>query len=100
VVAHSALRTECYAATPTGFHVVSREFSNRSRASCVLVGACCDAVWWRELTCNVGLKFDRDARRSQSFDKRPRFVLDIAIFSPIIYIWYEGGRLRQRIVNL
>jgi len=35
-----------------------------------------------------------------SFDNEQRFVLDITIFSPIIYIWYEGARLRQRIVKL
>jgi len=29
-----------------------------------------------------------------------RFVLDNAIFSSIIYIWYEGVRLRQRLVKL
>jgi hypothetical protein len=26
-------------------------------------------------------------------------VLDIANFSPIIYIWYEGGRLRPLVVK-
>ncbi|MFN2446580.1 MAG: hypothetical protein ABR606_13475 [Vicinamibacterales bacterium] len=26
-------------------------------------------------------------------------MLDIVIFSPIIYIWYEGGRLRPPVVN-
>jgi len=26
-------------------------------------------------------------------------VLDIAKIYPIIYIWYEGGRLRQRLVK-
>ena len=38
-------------------------------------------------------------RGRQRFDKERRFVLDIAIFSPIIYIWYEGGTLRQRLVK-
>jgi len=27
------------------------------------------------------------------FDKTQTFVLDIATFSSIIYIWYEGGEL-------
>jgi hypothetical protein len=52
------------------------------------------------LTSVMRLMLGRDADGSQSFDKQPRFVLDIAIFSPIIYIWYEGGRLRQRLVKL
>jgi len=29
-----------------------------------------------------------------------RFVLDNKIFSSIIYIWYEGVRLRPRLVKL
>jgi len=29
-----------------------------------------------------------------------RFVLDNSIFSSIIYIWYEGVRLRPRLVKL
>jgi hypothetical protein len=37
--------------------------------------------------------------KGQTFDNERRFVLDIANFSPIIYIWYEGVRLRQRLVN-
>jgi hypothetical protein len=28
-----------------------------------------------------------------------RFVLDNRIFSSIIYIWYEGGRLRPLVVE-
>jgi len=33
-------------------------------------------------------------------DNRERFVLDNRNFSSIIYIWYEGGRLRPRLVKL
>ena len=29
---------------------------------------------------------------NEIFDKWRAFVLDIKIFSTIIYIWYEGGR--------
>jgi len=32
-----------------------------------------------------------EGRHEEIFDKRARFVLDIAKFSSIIYIWYEGG---------
>jgi hypothetical protein len=35
----------------------------------------------------------------KGFDTRQRFVLDMTFFSPIIYIWYEGGRLRPPVVN-
>jgi hypothetical protein len=33
------------------------------------------------------------------FDNYKRFVLDNDIFSSIIYIWYEGVRLRPRLVK-
>ncbi len=33
------------------------------------------------------------------FDNHKRFVLDKVNFSSIIYIWYEGVRLRPLIVN-
>jgi len=33
-------------------------------------------------------------------DNHKRFVLDKSIFSSIIYIWYEGVRLRPRLVKL
>lgn len=33
------------------------------------------------------------------FDNHRRFVLDNPHFSSIIYIWYEGGRLRPLVVN-
>jgi hypothetical protein len=33
------------------------------------------------------------------FDNYKRFALDNDIFSSIIYIWYEGVRLRPRLVN-
>ena len=32
-------------------------------------------------------------------DKHKRFVLDNRIFSSIIYIWYEGVRLRPLVVE-
>jgi len=32
-------------------------------------------------------------------DYNKRFVLDNRIFSSIIYIWYEGGRLRPLVVK-
>jgi hypothetical protein len=34
------------------------------------------------------------------FDKEEQFVLDSAIFSSIIYIWYEGGALSPPVVTL
>jgi len=41
---------------------------------------------------------DRCARRAfVGYNKR--FVLDNRIFSSIIYIWYEGGRLRPLVVK-
>jgi len=36
---------------------------------------------------------------SASFDRNERFVLDIRVFSSIIYIWYEGGGLRPLLVE-
>jgi len=33
-------------------------------------------------------------------DNHKRFVLDKIVFSSIIYIWYEGVRLRPRLVKL
>jgi hypothetical protein len=40
------------------------------------------------------------ARRSSAFfDKKRAFVLDIEKFSPIIYIWYEGGWLSPPVVT-
>ena len=33
------------------------------------------------------------------FDTLPLFVLDIAFFSSIIYIWYEGYLLRPPVVR-
>jgi hypothetical protein len=53
----------------------------------------------RQLTRTVDLRLRPDVSSQVSFDNRRRFVLDITISSPIIYIWYEGGRLRQRIVK-
>ena len=41
-----------------------------------------------------------NARNAFRFDNQRRFVLDIPIRSLIIYIWYEGETLRQRIVKL
>lgn len=35
----------------------------------------------------------------RAFDKRRQFVLDIVVFSSIIYIWYEGRRLKPRVVT-
>ncbi len=32
-------------------------------------------------------------------DYNKRFVLDNRFFSSIIYIWYEGGRLRPLVVK-
>ena len=52
-----------------------------------------------KLTWMVDLRLRPDACRNESFDNRRRFVLDITISSLIIYIWYEGGRLRQRLVK-
>jgi hypothetical protein len=40
------------------------------------------------------------AAGEEIFDKRSRFVLDIKKFSSIIYIWYEGGKLRPALVRL
>jgi hypothetical protein len=41
-----------------------------------------------------------DAIDSERFsDYNKRFVLDNRIFSSIIYIWYEGGRLRPLVVK-
>jgi tetratricopeptide (TPR) repeat protein len=34
------------------------------------------------------------------FDKNTAFVLDIHLFSSIIYIWYEGGKLRPSLVRV
>ena len=42
----------------------------------------------------------RDRSRDHFFDKTSVFVLDIAAFSTIIYIWYEGGQLRPFLVRL
>ena len=39
-------------------------------------------------------------RAIEIFDKTAAFVLDITIFSTIIYIWYEGGQLRPSLVRL
>jgi len=36
---------------------------------------------------------------SRSFDKYRDFVLDSRKFSPIIYIWYEGGWLSPPVVT-
>ena len=33
------------------------------------------------------------------FDKRAQFVLDTSIFSPVIYISYEGGPLSPPVVT-
>jgi hypothetical protein len=33
------------------------------------------------------------------WDYNKRFVLDNRFFSSIIYIWYEGGRLRPLVVE-
>ena len=52
-----------------------------------------------KLTRMVDLRLRPDERWNESFDNRRRFVLDITISSLIIYIWYEGGRLRQRLVK-
>jgi len=38
--------------------------------------------------------------RAAIFDKTRRFVLDISRISPIIYIWYEGGRLSPPVVTI
>jgi hypothetical protein len=40
-----------------------------------------------------------DGRDDVCFDTQPSFVLDIAFFSSIIYIWYEGGGLRPLVVK-
>ena len=77
---------------------IERRVALEVRASCVLVGEM-RASSASNLTPEPGLRLRRQDTGSQSFDKQPRFVLDIAIFSPIIYIWYEGGTLRQRLVN-
>jgi hypothetical protein len=69
------------------------------RMSCVLWMRDRGANSQRELTTIIDLRLRYGGCQSQTFDKRRRFVLDITIFSPIIYIWYEGGRLRQRIVK-
>jgi hypothetical protein len=49
------------------------------------------------------LEGDFEWRRSRSaasgFDNQRRFVLDIAFFSSIIYIWYEGRRLKPPVVT-
>ena len=37
--------------------------------------------------------------RGRLFDNHKRFVLDKVNFSSIIYIWYEGVRLRPLIVK-
>ena len=42
---------------------------------------------------------DRVGRKIPLFDNHKRFVLDKVNFSSIIYIWYEGVRLRPLIVN-
>jgi hypothetical protein len=34
------------------------------------------------------------------FDNKRAFVLDIKKFSPIIYIWYEGGWLSPPVVTV
>ena len=41
----------------------------------------------------------RRVQRREFFDKFIAFVLDIKIFSTIIYIWYEGGQLRPLLVR-
>jgi len=53
----------------------------------------------RELTHGRRLHFAITPADVRRFDKRQRFVLDIAIFSSIIYIWYEGRRLKPRVVT-
>ena len=52
----------------------------------------------------VGVEFDSagaNRRRVHGafFDKERAFVLDIEKFSPIIYIWYEGGWLSPPVVT-
>ena len=37
--------------------------------------------------------------RVRLFGYNKRFVLDNRFFSSIIYIWYEGGRLRPLVVE-
>ena len=53
----------------------------------------------RDLTRMGRLRLALSTHGWRSFDNQRRFVLDIANFSTIIYIWYEGGRLRQRLVK-
>jgi len=51
------------------------------------------------LTANAHSDVVARRRRDVSFDTRPSFVLDIAFFSSIIYIWYEGVLLRPPVVR-
>ena len=69
--------------------------------SCVVwVGAIGSDVEPAKLTCKAVLRLHFRDHLTEGFDNQPRFVLDIPIPSPIIYIWYEGVRLRQRLVNV
>ena len=43
--------------------------------------------------------FEPFALSNETFDKLDVFVLDIVLFSTIIYIWYEDGELRPFLVR-